>query len=31
MQQYLMTEEQESYVQLVRDFYTKEVLPIRAQ
>lgn len=31
MQQYLMTEEQESCVQLVRDFYTREVLPARAQ
>ena len=31
MQQYLMTEEQQSYIQMVRDFYTKEVLPHRAE
>lgn len=31
MQQYLMTEEQKDFVKLARDFYTKEVLPIRAE
>ena len=31
MRQYLITEEQESLLQLVRDFFTKEVLPIREE
>lgn len=31
MQQYLLTEDQKSYIQLVKDFFTKEVLPIRAE
>ncbi|MCI1722879.1 MAG: acyl-CoA dehydrogenase family protein [Lachnospiraceae bacterium] len=31
MEQYLMTDDQKSYIQLVRDFFRKEVLPIRAQ
>lgn len=31
MQQYLMTDEQKDFIKLVRDFYTKEVLPIRAE
>lgn len=29
MQQYLLTEDQKGYIQLVKDFFTKEVLPIR--
>lgn len=31
MQQYLLTEDQKGYIQLVKDFFTKEVLPIRAE
>lgn len=31
MQQYLLTEDQKSLIEMVRDFFQKEVLPIRAQ
>lgn len=31
MQQYLLTEDQKSYIQLAKDFFTKEVLPIRTE
>lgn len=31
MQQYLLTDEQKDIIKLAKDFYTKEVLPIRAE
>lgn len=31
MKQYLLTEDQESYIKMVRDFFAKEVLPIREE
>ena len=31
MQQYLLSEDQKGYIQLIRDFFAKEVLPIRAE